>query len=160
MRPSRRRAGPCSSSARPETPRRAMRRRERTNCGARSSARDRRQTMRLRMVTMALAGSLIGCAGEKPPPQVEVVRVTPPEVVTRCPAGPDVPTLPGLLPGATVPRTTVAERDRVTGAFIAGLAGAHATCMANAEALRRFFGFGKAPGAPAGAPPAAPFPPA
>jgi hypothetical protein len=40
-----------------------------------------------------------------------------------------------------VSRRAVAERDRVTGAYIAGLAGAHATCRANAEALRRFFAF-------------------
>ncbi len=67
--------------------------------------------------------------------------MTPPEVVTRCPAGPEVPALPALPAGASVPRATVAQRDRATGAYIAGLAAAHATCRANSEALRRFFRF-------------------
>jgi hypothetical protein len=52
-----------------------------------------------------------------------------------------VPELPALPPGDAVPRRAVAARDRVTGAYIAGLAGAHATCRANAAALRRFLGF-------------------
>jgi hypothetical protein len=79
-----------------------------------------------------------------------VVQVKPPEVLTVCPAADAPPRLPALPAGATVPRPVVVQRDVATGRYLAGVLKAHATCRANAAALRRLYGFDAAP-APAAA---------
>lgn len=88
-----------------------------------------------------------------------MVRVTPPEVIVRCPETPKPAPLPALPAGASVPRTAIQARDRVTTAFLGAVLGALGTCQANVAALRAFYAFDK-PAPTSGAPPPTIAPPA
>ena len=111
--------------------------------------------MRLLLAMMVSLLCLAGCVADKTPtpPEVSVVRVTPPEAVVRCPETPRPPPLPALPAGASVPRSAIQARDRVTTAFLGAVLGALGTCQANVAALRAFYGFDKAPTAARGPPP-------
>jgi hypothetical protein len=103
------------------------------------------------LCALCACGGASGCAGrEAAAPEPVVIAQRPPEVLTRCPAAPEPPTLPALPAGASVPRTTVMQRDVATGRYLGQVLAAHATCRANSVALRGLLGFDAgAPAAPA-----------